>query len=74
MKQAIAVLPMNNHGGLEILEINDEQVVTAYNFGKQEVAIPSKVRYDKNGDPYFMRNRMRFNINDFMKVGTKFYE
>jgi hypothetical protein len=71
MKQALAVLPMGNHGGLEILEINDEEVVTAYNYnGKQEVAIPSKVRYDKKGDPYFMRNRMRFNINDFMKVGV----
>lgn len=48
-KSAIAVYPMTNHGGIEILEIDEETVVYRWSFGdKLSEAHKAKIRYGKN--------------------------
>lgn len=72
-EKPIGTLVLNNFGGLCIMKIIrdiDDYVVSAENYGNGYIrASKARIRYDRKGNPYFMRFRQKYYLNEFMKVG-----
>lgn len=72
-EKPIGTLALNNFGGLCIMKIIrdiDDYVVSAENYGNGYIrASKARIRYDRKGNPYFMRFRQKYYLNEFMKVG-----
>ena len=60
----------NAFGGIEILEIDDEEesVLFRWNFGEPEKATRAKINYNNNGDAWFMSRGIRRKLSDFIRV------
>jgi hypothetical protein len=67
-KKAIAVYPMTNHGGIEILDILDDYVVYRFNFGTPEEAHRSKIRYRASVESFKTYAGYSIRLNDCMRV------
>jgi hypothetical protein len=68
----LGVLTICNFGGLAIMEIEDGidtyvYVTDNYGDGYKNLS-KNKVYYDAKGNSYFVRNRVRYYLHDFMKV------
>jgi len=81
----IAIKPISNFGGIVILDIDGDYVVSAEDYGNGLLRkATAKVRYNAKGDAYFMRQGRREYISEFMRVeemqmttpelGKKLYE
>ena len=66
----VATLGINNFGGLAIMEIEhgiDDYVFVTDNYGDGYTNITkNKIRYNKKGKPYFIRDRQVWYLNDFI--------
>ena len=71
-EKPIGILTLNNFGGICIMKIIDgidTYVVSAENYGEGYVrASKARIRYDRKGNPYFVRFRQKYYLNEFMKV------
>lgn len=68
--EIIATKPTCNWGGIVILEANDEVVTSAEDYGNGLLRkATARVRYNLEGEPYFMRQGRREYLKDYMKVG-----
>lgn len=71
-KKPIAVYPMSNWGGVEILDVLhgiDDYVICRYNFGEPEDKLHRvKVKYNKNGLPFIFLDGDYIRIDDMMSV------
>ena len=55
---------------MKIIRDIDDYVVSAENYGNGYIrASKARFRYDRKGNPYFMRFRQKYYLNEFMKVG-----
>lgn len=68
----IAVMGMNNFGGLGIISIEhgiDDTVTTAFDFGNGMKNISTaKIRYNASGEDYFIKFGKRYYFRDFMRI------
>ena len=66
------VLPMNNFGGLAIMEIEhgiEDYLYVCDNYGDGYKNITkNKIRYNARGNAYFMRYGKRYYLDQFMRV------
>ena len=67
-RKAIAVFPLTNWGGIEILDILDDYVVYRFNFGTPDKAHMSKIRYGANVTSFRTYLGYRINLDDCMRV------
>ena len=73
-KKPIAVYPMSNWGGVEILDIIygiDDYVVARFNFGDGDVDNRMhryKIKYNKSGIPFFSMGGNRVRLDECMRV------
>lgn len=71
-RKTIAVLPMCNFGGLEVIENDfncDSQIVAAFNFGKGRTHIHvHNVHYSPSGRAYIWKLHRRYYLDEFMRV------
>ena len=67
-KKAIAVFPMTNHGGIEVLDVSDEYVIYRFNFGTPGEAHRSKIRYGINVSSFKTYAGYSIRLNDCMRV------
>lgn len=67
-KKAIAVFPMTNHGGIEILDVSEDSVLYRFNFGNPEETHRSKIRYGKNVASFRTYAGYSIRLNDCMRV------
>ena len=70
-KEPIAVFPMTNWGGIEILDILygiDDSVVWRFNFGKPEEAHRSKINYGVNHSSFRTSAGYSIRLDECMKV------
>ena len=60
----------NAFGGIEILEIDDEEesVLFRWNYGEPEKATRAKIKSNSNGDLWFMSRGIRRKLSDFIRV------
>jgi hypothetical protein len=65
------VLTLNNYGGIAIMEIEhgiEDYAVVCDNYGDgYNNLYKHLIKYDMKGDPYFVRNRKKYYINEFMR-------
>ena len=68
----IAVCTMSNFGGLGIISINygiNDTLTTAFDFGNgMENISTAKIRYNAQGEDYFIKFGRRYYLHDFMRV------
>ena len=64
----IAYKPFSNHGGVEILQCNDEHVLVRDNYGTPSKAHSSKIRFNAKGEPYFKHNGRREYMHDYLRL------
>ena len=71
--EIIATCPDSAFGGQVIYKIDhiEDKVLTAYNVDGKDItkARWSKIRYNREGTPYFMARKQRFYFDDFMRIG-----
>ncbi len=71
-KKFIAIHPMSNWGGLGIISIEhgiDDTITTAFDFGDGIKNISTaKIRYNAQGEDYFIKFGRRYYMRDFMRV------
>lgn len=67
-QKAIAVFPMTNYGGIEVLDVSDEYVIYRFNFGTPEEAHRSKIRYGINVSSFKTYAGYSIRLNDCMRV------
>ena len=72
-KKPIAVYPMGNWGGVEILDIIhgiDDYVIARYNFGEPEKdkLHRVKIKYNKSGTPYIFLDGSYIRVDDMIKL------
>ena len=71
-KQPVAVYPMSNWGGLEILDIIygvDDYAVARYNFGEPESNLHKvKINYDASGNPFVVIDGNRIRLDECMRI------
>ena len=70
-RKAIAVFPLTNWGGIEILDILyglDDYVVYRFNFGTPDKAHMSKIRYGANVTSFRTYLGYRVRLDDCMRV------
>lgn len=67
----VGVLALNNFGGLAVMEIEhgiDDYVYVAANYGDGYTRCTrNKIRYNKKGEAYFIRNGHTFYLKEFMR-------
>lgn len=67
----VGVLALNNFGGLSVMEIEhgiDDYVYVATNYGDGYTRCTrNKIRYNKKGESYFIRNGHTFYLKEFMR-------
>lgn len=63
----IAFKPFSSHGGVEILQCNDDRVLIRDNYGKPSKPHSSKIRYNAKGNPYFKHNGKREYLQDYVR-------
>ena len=72
-KKPIAVFPMSNWGGIEILDIRydtEDYIIARYNFGEPEDTIHNvKVRHTNAGTPYFRIGDDYIRLDECLRVG-----
>ncbi len=65
------VLALSNFGGIAVMEIKheiDDYVIVCDNYGDGYKNITkNRVRYDRKGNSYFIRNKQRYYLSEFMK-------
>ena len=64
----VAVFPMTNHGGIEILDANDEYVVYRFNFGEPKEAHRAKIRYGARHSSFKTSAGYSIRLDECMKV------
>ena len=70
-KKAIAVFPMTNWGGVEIMDILhgiDDKVVYRFNFGEPQECHVAKIRYGENYDSFKTYAGYSIRLNNCMRV------
>ena len=68
-KSAIAVFPMTNTGGIEILAIDEETVVYRWSFGnKLSEAHKSKIRYGEHHNSFKTSAGYSIRLDECMRV------
>ena len=70
-KKPIAVYPMSNWGGIEIMDIIngiDDYVVWRYNYGSPDKLHKTKVLINDAGHQYIRINESRIKLENFMRV------
>ena len=69
----IGVCPTCNFGGVCIMEIQngiDDYVISAEHYGDEYLRVSrSRIMYNAKGHPYFTRNKQKYYLNEFLKVG-----
>lgn len=67
--EPIAALSLNNFGGIVLLHIDGQNVVSGYDFGQGITDIRiNKIEYTYKGLPYFRKNGTRYLLQDFMLI------
>ena len=73
-KKPIAVYPMSNWGGVEILDIEygiDDYVIWRYNCGEPEKILhKAKIKDSGRGYQYIQLNEFRVRLDECMRVTT----
>lgn len=68
----IAVCTMSNFGGLGIISIEygiEDKITTAFDFGNgMENISTAKIRYNAQGEDYFIKFGKRYYLRDFMRI------
>ena len=67
-KKVIAVFPMTNWGGVEVLDVSDEYVIYRFNFGTPKEVHRSKIRYGINVSSFRTYAGYSIRLNDCMRV------
>lgn len=70
-KRPVAVYPMTNHGGIEILDILngiEDYVVWRFNFGEPKELHRSKVRYGVNHSSFKTTAGYSIRLDECMRV------
>ena len=71
-RKAVAVFPMTNFGGIEILDIIygiDDYVVYRFNFGEPKEAHKAKIRYGTNYDSFRTYAGYTIRLDECLRVG-----
>lgn len=64
----IASTHISNCAGIGIVEINDDYVKSVLIVGdKMHKLTKSEIRYDKDDDAYFVKNRAKWYLSEFMR-------
>ena len=65
--KAIAVIPLSNWGGLEILAINDDQLLACFNFGTGRQQIRwHNVHYPESGRAFIRKQGVRYYLDQMI--------
>ena len=64
----VAVFPMTNHGGIEILDANDEYVVYRFNFGTPQELHRAKVKIGTRHSSFRTSAGYSIRLDECMKV------
>ena len=65
----LAILCLNNFGGIVLLHCDGDNVVSGYDFGQGVTDIRiNKIEYTCKGLPYFRKNGTRYLLKDFMLI------
>lgn len=71
-QKPIGVCPTCNFGGVCIMEIEhgiDDYVIHAENYGDGYIRTSrSRIMYSNKGYPYFIRNKQRWYLSEFIKA------
>lgn len=70
-KKPVAVYPMTNYGGIEILDIVygvEDYVVYRFNFGKPQELHRAKIRYGENHSSFRTHAGYSIRLDNCMKV------
>ena len=71
MKKPIAIQGLTNVFSIAVLAIDElEDKITScfYNTDKQDSVRTTKLFYTANGEPYFNRYKVKYFLNDFLRV------
>lgn len=64
----IGVLCLSNWGGLEILDMEPDTVVAAFNFGTRTNVRHHKIHHAPKKGPYLIKGGRRYYFQDIMRV------
>ena len=68
-EKPIAILSLGIGAGILIYGANDDYIAYAWELnGERKNKRKSKVRYNREGNPYFISNNKRYYLNDFLKM------
>lgn len=68
-EKPIAILSLGIGAGILIYDANDDYIAYAWELnGERKNKRKSKVRYNREGNPYFISNNKRYYLNDFLKM------
>jgi len=69
--KAIAYQTLTNFGGLIIISIDDEYVISAFDYGDGIInKSRSKLYITTKGDVYFRKYHVRYNLSEIMRVAN----
>ena len=70
-KKVIATCQLTNFGGIAIFEVIygiEDKIKFAYHNGEKFGRIATaKIRYNKEGDPYFISGKQKYYLSEFIK-------
>lgn len=67
--KAVGYLVLSNWGGLEILDLNDEEAVACFNWGTgRQMIRRHKIIYTANGRAYIRKQGRRYYFDQIMRV------
>ena len=70
-KKPVAVYPMSNHGGIEILDIENgyyDYAIVRYNLGRPENMHKVRIRHNAHHRSFFIIYDMRIYLDECMRV------
>lgn len=68
-KAPIGYIQLLSFGGIEILDINNEEAVACFNFGNgREMIKKHKIRRNANGRPYIRKMDVMYYLDHFMRA------
>jgi hypothetical protein len=72
VKEPIGILCLSNFGGLLVLDLEcgiEDKVITCFDFGSGRKHFgKNKIRYNSNGDAYFVKFGKRYYLNEIMRT------
>jgi hypothetical protein len=71
-KKPIGILCLSNFGGLLVLDLEcgiEDKIITCFDFGSGRKHFgKNKIRYNSNGDAYFVKFGKRYYLNEIMRT------